>query len=380
MPVYEEKDKSKWTKDGRRFYYRCYYTDKYGKRKQKESGMYKSRPAAKKAEDDFLLSVATIDENDLDVMFETVYREWFLIKSRNIKKSTAYSIKTTVSNNVLEFFKGYKLHSIKTDSILMYYDWLDKKGHCENYNNKMIGYLQEILNYAHMNYEFDNKVLSKLVKRKSNEIRNIRNDAEWNYWTYNEFLTFINCIDDRTDFIMFNFLYFTGLRKGEMFALSWNDVDFNNKTLAINKQITNHIGSGSYEITSTKTKNSDSFIDLDDDLIKLLQEHYERETKFYGFNTSWFIFGNVKPISATTLARKLETYINVSNVKKITPHGFRHSHASLLIHLGCDEYEVAARLRDNVETVMKTYYHMFPEKKKSTINTLNDFKNNKNKG
>lgn len=219
-------------------------------------------------------------------------------------------------------------------------------------------------------------VLDKLVKRKSNEIRNIKNDAEWNFWTYDEFHKFIVNVDDRNDFIMFNFLYYTGLRKREMFALTWDDLDFNKKTLAINKQITNHVGTGTYEITSTKTKNSDGLIDLDNHLIKLLQEHYVHETKLYGFNKSWFIFGNIKPISSTSLARKLDYYINISNVKKITPHGFRHSHASLLIHLGCDEYEVATRLRDNVETVMKTYYHMFPEKKTSTINTLNNFKNN----
>lgn len=112
----------------------------------------------KKAEDEFLLNVATTDETDLDIMFEDVYKECFLIKSRNIKKSTSYSIKTTVNNNVVEFFKDYKLHSIKSNTIFMWYDWLDSKKHCENYNNKMIGYLQEILNYAHNNYEFDTSI------------------------------------------------------------------------------------------------------------------------------------------------------------------------------------------------------------------------------
>lgn len=163
-----------------------------------------------------------------------------------------------------------------------------------------------------------------------------------------------------------------------MFALNWNDIDFERKTLNINKQLTSKTGKGTYEIISTKTTNSDSIIYLDDDLIKLLKKHYEKESKIYGFNKSMFIFGNIKPISSTTLSRELNYYIDKSKIKRITPHGFRHSHASLLIHLGCDEYEVADRLRDTVEIVRNTYYHMFPEKKNSTIKTLNDFKNNTN--
>lgn len=61
----------------------------------------------------------------------------------------------------------------------------------------------------------------------------------------------------------------------------------------------------------------------------------------------------------------------------ITPHGFRHSHASLFIDLGCDSRKVANRLGDTVEMIEKTYYHMFPHQKSAIINTLNDFKNKK---
>ena len=52
----------------------------------------------------------------------------------------------------------------------------------------------------------------------------------------------------------------------------------------------------------------------------------------------------------------------------------RHSHASLLINLGCDSREVTARLGDTVEVIERTYYHMFPDKKKHTIDVLNNFK------
>lgn len=132
-----------------------------------------------------------------------------------------------------------------------------------------------------------------------------------------------------------------------------------------------------YKITTPKTSNSVRIIDLDDKLISLLKKHYERERKVYGFNKNMFVFGNVHYISSTTFRRKLNNYIDITNktnnIKSITPHGFRHSHASLLIDLGCDSCDVAERLGDTVEMIERTYYHMFPEKK-NTVNILNKLK------
>lgn len=98
-----------------------------------------------------------------------------------------------------------------------------------------------------------------------------------------------------------------------------------------------------------------------------------------------FVFGNAKYLAPTTFAKHLDKYIaqvqkEHINFKRITPHGFRHSHASLLIYLGCDSREVANRLGDTVEVTESTYYHMFPDKKKNTITVLNNFKKEVNKG
>ena len=76
----------------------------------------------------------------------------------------------------------------------------------------------------------------------------------------------------------------------------------------------------------------------------------------------------------TSLKRYLYKYIKIAQVKKITPHGFRHSHISLLIDLGCDSRDVAERVGDTIQMVEKTYYHMFPTKKKKTVNLLNNIK------
>lgn len=63
------------------------------------------------------------------------------------------------------------------------------------------------ITYAVDNYSFDTKVSSKVIKETDNEVRNIKRVAEWNFRTYEEFNQFISVVDNRTDYIMFNFLY-----------------------------------------------------------------------------------------------------------------------------------------------------------------------------
>ena len=77
-------------------------------------------------------------------------------------------------------------------------------------------------------------------------------------------------------------------------------------------------------------------------------------------------------MTPTTFSRCLDIYIKKSVVKKITPHGFRHSHVSLLFDLGCDSRDIAARVGDTVQVIENTYYHMFPSKKSHTVNALNN--------
>lgn len=225
-----------------------------------------------------------------------------------------------------------------------------------------------------------------MVKEKENSPKCLKvkenKDSEWNFLTYDEFKQFINVVDDKFYYLLFSFFYYTGLRLGEFNALTWNDIDFDKKTLRINKALSNKVGNGGYKILTPKTKNSIRIIDLDDNLINLLKEHYEEEQKICNFNKNMFVFGNTKYISPTTIRRHLKKYFSLTDIKSknpyyeegdsiITIHGFRHSHASLLIHLGLDFKDVAERLGDTVEMVQKTYYHMFPEKKSNTVNALN---------
>jgi len=374
MAVIQEKNKKKWTKDGRSWYFDTYYLDMYGNKKEKKSKYYRLRKEAEAAERKFLEKIDTTDIEENDPTFESVYTEWFEFKRKSLKSTSAYRLKSSLNKNILLFFKKYKLHSVKINIINNWLNYLSNVGKLE-YQNKIIGYLKEMLNYAKIYYNFDEKIINKIQPYKIEISYQKQKNSEWNFLTYEEFEKFISKVDDELYYLIFYFLYFTGVRIGEMIALNWNDIDFKRKTLTINKTFTNKVENKIFDIIDPKTKNSIRTIDLDNDLLDLLKKHYDNERKIYHFNKDMFVFGNVKYISPTTLTRKLESYVKKADIKKITLHGFRHSHASLLIDLGCNSRKVADRLGDTVQMIEHTYYHMFPHQKSAIVDSLNDFKN-----
>lgn len=377
MAVYQEKDKSKWTKDGRKWYFITYYTDIYGVRKRKKSKMFITKSEAQEAERDFLIETKTTSTTDYNITFKEVFDEWLLYKKTQVKSTTYYGIKKNTQKHILSYFEKFKLHSIKTNAIIFWKKNVESTIDTINYQNSMIGYLIEILNYAKDNYDFDSKIISKLHKNKVEIVKDTKSNVDLNYWTFDEYNKFIKSVDEDIYYLMFTFLYYTGLRLGEMIALTWNDINFENKTLRINKTYADKVEDDIYIITTPKTTNSNRIVDLDDNLLKLLKRHYNNEKRVYNFNKDVFVFGNHKHIAPTTFRNHLNKYISLSNVKKITPHGFRHSHVSLLINLGCDSRDVADRVGDTIEVIESTYYHMFPSKKARTVSFLNEL-NKKN--
>ncbi len=370
MAVYQEKNKNKWTKDSRSWYFRCYYTDSFGKRKQKVSKLYKTKREAAEYERIFLNKTINNEDINRDIMFKDVYKEWLEIKMKTLKTTTYYALEKKLNKNILEFFKNYKLYNIKYQTIDEWFKYISDTNTTIKYQNNLISYLKKILEFSRDNYKFDSKIISRIHKKKDESIEK-ENDATWNFWTYDQFKTFINSVDDNLYYVIFNFLYFTGLRIGEMIALTWKDIDLDNKKLSIYKNFTNKLGNRTHKIIPPKTKNSIRTIDLDDKLIELLKEYRKSEEKIINFNDNMNIFGNVSYMCPTTISRHLDKCIEKANIKRITLHGFRHSHVSLLAYLGLDFKDIAERIGDTIEVVENTYYHMFPSKKSKVVNALN---------
>lgn len=194
------------------------------------------------------------------------------------------------------------------------------------------------------------------------------------YFTLEEFKQFISFEDDLKFRCFFETLYFCGLRRGEARALTWNDIDFTDEQLRINKNCVTigHESSSNYQLTSPKTKSSNRIIPIPTILLEDLKKLKEEDKKRYGFKNTWFVFGTDIPLKNSKLRIRKNVICDRANLRQIRIHDFRHSCASLLINNGANITMVAKYLgHTKIDETLNTYSHMYKSKLNDIVGTIN---------
>lgn len=357
--------KTEKTKDGRQWIFRTYYKDVFGKNISYKSKKYLTQKEAKEGEAKF-----TLNHNDLlsknSLKFSECYLSYFNFIKNNIRESSYYGMKQKLDKNLLPYFKNHLIEKITIIEIVNWQSNLSKSLD-KIYVNQLTMYFKAIFNYSrdYLNVKVLN---TNLIKKLSLEIAP---KEEMLFWTYDEYTNFDKVIKD-DDIIyktMFSLFYYTGLRKGELQALTW--ADYKDNKISVNKSLTYATSDSTFKITQPKTENSYRNIDLPNMVISRLNKLKLYYKNFDGYNNNWYIFGGIRPIPRNNIDRYLLKYCNIAKVKKIRIHDFRHSHVSYLISLGVRDYYIASRIGDTVSTVQKTYAHLFPKDIESVVNLLN---------
>ena len=375
MAVYNEKDKSKWTKDGRHWYFVCYYTNAKGIKKQYKSKMFFTR---KEAECEELLFLTKRDNPTL-VKFDIVSLDYFKYMYQSRKESTIYSYEYAFKKNIEPYFSHLFINEVNISIINHWKAEMTKKGYKVAYLNKLYVILKEIFDYAIRNFNLDSNVvqLSGRFERVNDEV--INDEEKLRYITHDDFNTLISCIEDVTWKTFFIFLYYTGMRKGEVQALSWNDINFSTNEITVNKTLSVKT-KDAYKITSTK-----NYINRKIKMSKTLKEQlllYKDHCKsFADFKESWFIFGGPRFLPQTTIDNKKHHYFKLSGVKEITTHEFRHSHVSLLVNEYVKSGQtdttkfflmLSNRMGHSIKVMQETYMHLFPTIQNEIVDLLDN--------
>ena len=171
-------------------------------------------------------------------------------------------------------------------------------------------------------------------------------------------------------YVFFNIAYYTGLRKGEIHALRW--IDINNNYLSVKHSITQKFKNKCDVETPPKNKSSIRTLQIPLPLVKILKEYKRRQMQLPNFNEDSRVLGDGKCLRDTTLQQKNILYSKLAGVKIIRIHDFRHSHASLLANMGINIQEVARRLgHTKVEITWNTYSHLYPKEEEKAVAILN---------
>lgn len=360
MPVYKDKKRGTW-------FFRVYIEDKYGAKKQKCRSGFKTKSEAKEAE---IIFLSETNYNCLDMSFQDLYNVYIKSKSQSLKPESLRSINSRFKNYILPFFKDYKITKIDNKAYLEWKDYILQKNFSYKYNSSLHGAMVSILNYAISFYDLEKNIASKVGNFSKREyLRKV------DFWTHEEFLQFIDKVEDKLYRSLFITLYYTGMRLGECLALNWND--FNNSYLDINKTLAKSKKNGAYIITTPKTTTSIRKIKIDNQTQKILEDLKEYYKTFVGFSEDWFIFGGLNALSQTTVGRKKNEYCMKSKVKRIKIHDFRHSHATILLSKGLPITVISKRLgHSDITMTLNTYSHLVPEDEDRAIKIIDNLTKN----
>ena len=276
-----------------------------------------------------------------------------------LKQSTLLTKKTVLQTHILPFFGNKPINEIKASDVRRWQAKLmsSPNNYSQTYLKKINTELNSIINYAKRFYDLNTNPCGKagtIGKAKAEEM---------DYWTYDEYIAFREGIKDKPlSYICFEVLYWTGMREGELLALSPADIDLDNKLISINRTY-QRIG-GKDVFTSPKTRKSKRKIPIPDFLCQELSDYIQSR---YMLDADERLF----PVTKSYLSHEMIRGCKNTGVKKIRIHDIRHSHASLLINQGCDALMLADRLgHEKVSTTLNTYSHLFPHKQQELVHSL----------
>lgn len=159
-------------------------------------------------------------------------------------------------------------------------------------------------------------------------------------------------------------ILYTGMRRGELCGLNWNDIDFNNGVIHITKNLLYTPSKGVYEDT-TKTKQSRRVINVPPDMITLLKQYkLEQDSLCVAMGDQWqnsgkvLVSDNGSALHPDSLSSWYKKFIKRHNLPESHIHTLRHVSATLLIAGGVDIATVSKRLgHANKATTLNIYTH-----------------------
>lgn len=318
-------------------------------------------------------------EKPKDIKYGDVYQEWLPAYENTVRESTLLSTTNIFKNHILNHFSDKKINTITVSEIQTIVNkWFDIAP--VNFK-KWFYYTGKIFEYAiKMGYLDKNPCRLVTLPKNKKEFA----EKKLLFWDKRQLDTFFKCLydmDDDKKFVFFRLLAFSGMRRGECLALTWEDINFKENTIDINKTISQ--GINRYQVINPpKTKKSMRKIIMDQKTMDYLYKWKMEQRKQmlnYGFNTlnkkqMLFTTRNNTMLPLSSPSKWLKLVIAKYDLPSIKIHGFRHSHASALFASGATIKEVQERLgHEDAQTTLNVYTHVTSNQNKDVVVKLESY-------
>ena len=334
------------------------YKNSAGQTRKKFRRGFATKREALAWEREFLL-VARRDPMMLFSSFTEIYLQDM---SPRLRASTVRGKRYVIREKILPWFGNQPINRIRPSDVRSWEAALLREGKADGrpysptYLKTIYNQLNAIFNYAVKYYELCENPCRKAGSIGSGQA------GEMQFWTLAEYRRFLQALPpDAPTTLAFQTLYFTGMRVGELLALTRGDLDPAARTIRINKSC-QRSRKGDV-VTPPKTPRSNRTISIPGFLADLLARYTDALPP--GDETLLFPFHKYR------LTKELESVCVRLGLKRIRLHDLRHSHASLLIELGFTPLLIAERLgHEKVETTMNVYSHLYPGKQQEVAERL----------
>lgn len=346
MPAYKDSNTGKW-------YCKFYFEDYQGNRHQKLKRGFERKKDALSYERTFLES-SQYQPTITFGAFVEIYRKDIYPQLRQHTIQT----KNYRYNRIMPYFEDRPLTEITAIDIKKWQNDLIREGLKSTYINDLQKELSAVFNHAVKYYNLKENPTRQAGKATIPD----EMPSRMRFWTLNEYRQVIPSIKDIKAKAAVNMLYWTGIRKGELYALTWADIDFAGKQVVITKSYQRLKGKD--VITPTKTYESRTLL-LPDTTIEQLSEY---KMKCYHTAPDDPVF----PWAKRFIEDGIKQGAEASGVSRIHVHGLRHSHASYLINAGVNIVLISKRLgHKDTSMTLDTYSHFFPTDEIDLIDKIN---------
>ena len=218
MPQYKDEARKTW-------FCKFQYTDWTGQKRSKLKRGFATKKEAAAWERDFLSK----QQGSPDMTFQALYDLYVEDISHRLKDSTVSNKKYLYRKHILPYFKDQPINQIGPTDVRKWQNEILKLGKKETYQRQLNNQLKAILNFAVKYYKLPEnpcKITGSIGKAKANKM---------DFWTLEEFLAFIGHVDKLPRRVALETLYYTGLRCGELLALTFSDIDLKANTISVTK-------------------------------------------------------------------------------------------------------------------------------------------------
>lgn len=340
---------------------------------------------AREAVNSFIANGYTVKKKTTITTYKELAELWWDSYKNTVKPNTLQSTRGILNVHILPVFGDYKLSKLTTPIIQQQVNkWANKanrgdKGGYQQYS-VLHSVNSRILQYGVIMQAIPfNPAREVIVPRKISQTK-----EEIKYLDNHELKLFLNYLDtldysnysDLFDIVLYKTLLATGCRISELLALEWSDVDLDNGVISINKTLNRY-----QETNAPKSKSSIRDIDIDKHTTLLLKQYKKRQQL-----QAWQLGATVNVVFssftdkysyASNLRKKLNRHFDNAGVSNVGFHGFRHTHASIMMNAGIGYKELQHRLgHSTLAMTMDIYSHLSKENAKKAVSFFETAINN----